>query len=447
MGLRDEHRFCAMPVPLRGCEDARRIAEAGRGRGHHRVVASRSWPLRRAGDEACTIRVGLVSDFFQSPPSVPTEQAEGGSAPPWTGRPQGSPPGEVLSEVVLSRSETATLSIAYLDAYPEGFELEIETRTTVAYHDLGREGDSGPDVFGRHWPMVGERRDPLPPQLLRVGVQFPDGRRATNISGHDRPVQGPVMWPLKGGGRGGAGQSRFDQGYWISPLPPTGPVTVVCEWPAVGIPIVRHEVDAQLILDGAERAKAIFPGDRQVLRDGQEWRLGANADVTWINDGTSASTAITAAIPPIFASYCTLLLPRNENVELAAHEQAVIEILTEQTQEQPWWLGYLDTGASDVVFPYAPRTTVYYGYGYVLVEAGPREATSWREADFKGALPDLMFPQDRSWLVSTMWDDDWTSIGGSEQLVTSFLRHSSLGPKARRLALGQDATPPGHEPN
>jgi hypothetical protein len=339
------------------------------------------------------------------------------------------------------------LSIAYLDAYPEGFELEIKARTTVAYHDLRREGDSGPDVFGRHWPMVGELRDSLPSQLLRVGVQFADGRRATNIGGHDRPVQGPIMWPLRGGGRGRAGESRFHQGYWISPLPPPGPVAVVCEWPAVGIPLVRHEIDAQLILDAAERAQTIFPSGQYVLRDGQEWRLGADADVTWINSGTSASTAITAAIPPIFASYCTLLLPRNGNVELAAHEQAVIELLTEQTQEQPWWLGYLDTGASDVVFPYAPRTTVYYGYGYVLVEAGPQEATSWRDADFKGTLPDLMFPQDRSWLVSTMWDDDWTSIGGSEQLVTSFLRHPALGSKTRRVALGEDATPPDHEPD
>ena len=52
----------------------------------------------------------------------------------------------------------ATLSIAYGDAYPGGFELEIEARTTVAWDDLARDGDgSGPDVFGRHWPMVGER--------------------------------------------------------------------------------------------------------------------------------------------------------------------------------------------------------------------------------------------------------------------------------------------------
>jgi hypothetical protein len=387
-----------------------------------------------------------MSDFFRPPSSVPTEEAEGGDAPPWAGRPQGSPPGEVLSDVVLSRSARAELSIAYLDAYPEGFELEITARTTVPYHDLRRDGeDRGADVFGRHWPMAGEQRNSLPPQLLRVGVQFADGRAATNIGGHDRPVNGPIMWPLSGGGCGGEAESSFHQGYWISPLPPSGPVVVACEWPALGIPLVRHEIDAHSMLDAAERARTIFPTSNAVVRDGQQWRLGTDADVSWINDRTPTGTAITAAIPPIFASYCTLVLPQNEHDELAAHEQALMELLTEQTTEQSWWLGYLDTGASDVVFPYAPRTMLYAGWGYVLVEAGPQEAATWRDAEFKGALPDLMFPEDRSWLVSTLWDDDWTSIGGSEELVSSFLAHPVLGPGARRVALGEDATPPGHE--
>ena len=88
---------------------------------------------------------------------------------------------------------------------------------------------------------------------------------------------------------------------------------------------------------------------------------------------------------------------------------------------------------------------MYADWGYVLVESGPREAATWREPDSKGALPDLMFPKDRSWLVSTLWDDDWTSIGGSERLVDIFLEHPLLGPRTRRVALGEDATPPGHE--
>jgi hypothetical protein len=390
-----------------------------------------------------------VSGFFEPPPSPWPEQAEPVNSPPWTGRPQGPPLGAAVSGLLLARSEQAAVYVDYVDAYPEGFELEIRASTSVAYHELGRAGGgSGPDVFGRHWPIASERRDVLPPQLLRIGVQFSDGRTATNIGGHDRPVGGPVMSPLRGGGRGGGGESRFHQGYWISPLPPPGPVGLVCEWPAVEIPVGRQEIDAQLIRDAAETARAMFGDGNHVLKDGRGWRLGGAGDVAWINDATSVGNAITSAIPPAFASYCTVELPEgNARAESARHERAVIELLTEQTPEQSWWLGYLDTGASDVVFPYAPRTTVYYGYGYVLVEAGPQQAAGWREEGFNWMLPDLMFPADRSWLLSTMWDDSWTSIGGSQQLVDGFLSNATLGPRAARVALGQDSTPPGHEAN
>jgi hypothetical protein len=110
-------------------------------------------------------------------------------------------------------------------------------------------------------------------------------------------------------------------------------------------------------------------------------------------------------------------------------------------------LGYLDTGADDIVFPDAPKVTLYAGWHYVLVEAGPEQAATWRQSGdrwfWKGALPNLMFPADRSWLVSTLWDDDWTCIGGPAELVDKFLRHPGL--QARPVALGQDATPPGHQ--
>jgi hypothetical protein len=388
-----------------------------------------------------------VSGFFEPPPKPWPEQAQPVNSPPWTGRPQGPPLGAVVSELRLARSKQAEVFVDYVDAYPQGFELEIRASTSVAYHELAREGDeSGPDPFGRHWPTVGERRDVLPPELLRIGVQFADGRTATNINGHDRPVGGPVMSPLRGGGHGGGGESRFHQGYWISPLPPPGPVNVVCEWPAVEIPVARQEIDARSILEAADTARAMFGDGRHVRKNGRDWRLGTDADVAWINDGTSAGVTITSAVPPVFASYCTVELPdMNEGPEPARHAQAVIDLLTAQTSEQPWWLGYLDTGASDVVFPYAARTTVYYGYGYVLVEAGPRQAAGWREEGWSWVLPELMFPADRSWLVSTMWDDGWSSIGGSEQLVDRVLNDATLGPRARRVTLGQDSIPPGHE--
>jgi hypothetical protein len=49
---------------------------------------------------------------------------------------------------------------------------------------------------------------------------------------------------------------------------------------------------------------------------------------------------------------------------------AVLALLSEQSPGQRWWLGYLDTGADDVVLPGAPTVTLYSGWQYVLVEAG-----------------------------------------------------------------------------
>jgi hypothetical protein len=141
----------------------------------------------------------------------------------------------------------------------------------------------------------------------------------------------------------------------------------------------------------------------------------------------------------------TAVLPYGE--EQGKHDRAVLALLTEQSAGQPWWLGYLDTGADDIVFSDAPMATLYSGWHYVLAQAGPEQAATWRESSpwsfWKGALPNLMFPADRSWLVSTLWDDDWTCLGGPAELVDGFLRHPGL--RARAVALGQDATPPGHQ--
>lgn len=183
----------------------------------------------------------------------------------------------------------------------------------------------------------------------------------------------------------------------------------------------------------------------RVARDGSTWRIGTDADVAWIADGTSIGRTITSAIPPVFEAYATVVLPeRGEGQE--AHDRAVLALLSGQSADQPWWLGYLDTGADDIVFPHAPMVTLYSGWRYVLVQAGPEQAATWRRDDlpsfWKGALPNLMFPADRSWLVSTLWDDEWTCIGGPAALIDSFTRQPRL--QARQVSISQDATPPGH---
>jgi hypothetical protein len=188
-------------------------------------------------------------------------------------------------------------------------------------------------------------------------------------------------------------------------------------------------------------------------RGGRSWRIGTDAEVAWIVDGTAASLAsvalsrtITAAIPPVFEAYATAVLPYGGERQVR-HDRAVLALLREQSADQSWWLGYLDTGTDDIVFPDAPKVTLYAEWHYVLVEAGPEQAATWRgydpESFWTGSmLPNLMFPADRAWLVSMLWDDDWTCIGGPAELVDRFLRHPDL--QARPTALGQDITPPGH---
>jgi hypothetical protein len=169
--------------------------------------------------------------------------------------------------------------------------------------------------------------------------------------------------------------------------------------------------------------------------------------VEWIATGTSVGLAITSAIPPVFRAYATVVVPdRDAPDEQQARDCALLDVLGGHSTRERWWLGYLETGASDVVFDDAPMVTLYADWRYVLVAAGPEQAARWRSSDArKGCLPDLMFPLDRSWLVSTLWDDDWTCVGGSEQLIAELLSHPDLHAHTRRVTSDQDATPPGHQ--
>ena len=182
------------------------------------------------------------------------------------------------------------------------------------------------------------------------------------------------------------------------------------------------------------------------VRDGRAWRVGTDADVAWIANGTSPGLTITSAVPPVFDAYATLVLP-DSDADQQEHDRAVLALLREESAGQRWWLGYLDNGVDDIIFPDAPMVTMYAGWHYVLAEAGPEQAAAWGRGNRGwvrgGVLPDVMFPADRSWLLSTLWDDDWTCIGGSASLVGKILGHPGL--RARRAELGQDATPPGHQ--
>lgn len=194
------------------------------------------------------------------------------------------------------------------------------------------------------------------------------------------------------------------------------------------------------------------------VKDGVTWPVGGQTEVDWITNPTRRGRQITAVIPAVFDAYATLTnhsgapgLPRDTSLE-RRQDLTLVELLRRHSRGLSWWIGYLDTGASDIVFWDAPKVTLYAGWHYVMILAGPDQATTWRpapdgRANWKSTeLPELMFPQDRSWLVSFLWDDDWAYIGGSDALINELLQDPVLAPNAQRVDTDQNAAPPGDWP-
>src|SRR6266699_4832991 len=118
----------------------------------------------------------------------------------------------------------------------------------------------------------------------------------------------------------------------------------------------------------------MFAGDgsaarRTRARDRKSWRIGTQVEVAWIEGHTTPGPTISSAIPPVFEAYATILIPEND-AERIEQERAALSLLTARSGDQRWWLGYLDTGTEDLVFPVAPMVTLYEGWRYVVVEAG-----------------------------------------------------------------------------
>jgi hypothetical protein len=92
---------------------------------------------------------------------------------------------------------------------------------------------------------------------LLVGVELADGRRAT-AGGLGRPrLPGPDVVLHQAGG--GGGDTRYDQSYWLHPLPPEGPLRVVVRCDQLGIPETVTELDGTAIRRAAERVVELWP--------------------------------------------------------------------------------------------------------------------------------------------------------------------------------------------
>jgi hypothetical protein len=175
--------------------------------------------------------------FFESPAPRPPSDYR---APAWARGPEGMVPGVVPVALLVARTDTHAVLVDGLLVYPTGFDFDVAVRRHPR-HPRHREPQWGDEL-----------RDEL-----RLEVRFADGRRADN---------GPRRWPRPWGDEVPdppllyQSVSGPDGGHvWLWGLPPPGPLTFACQWPALQIPPSQAGLDAGLVLEAAARAASLWP--------------------------------------------------------------------------------------------------------------------------------------------------------------------------------------------
>lgn len=190
--------------------------------------------------------------FFESIPQPPPPEPVQRRRPTWM-RPDSVIPGSVPAEAVLIRTERVAVAVGSVRAYPNGFEFTAHIRLRDE-DQIGWPGHSDP--FDRHRRRGTQESD----TQLRLGLLYADGRRTATTGEHYRPPDddddGRLV--LQQGGGGGSSRS-CDWDFWVHPLPPDGPVTVVASWLHYGVAETRAELDGAAIGEAARRAVTLWP--------------------------------------------------------------------------------------------------------------------------------------------------------------------------------------------
>jgi hypothetical protein len=174
--------------------------------------------------------------------------------PEWFAAPRDELGIEIVVDQAAAQSETAVITLRSIVAYSNGFELRLL-------------GEWAKDSLG---PFEDHVVHPHSEQFLRVAVEYADARRATNMdytldddseNDDDDHAGTPPHPPYIGHQHPqffNERQTHTELSYWIWSIPPAGDLTLVCEWPAVNIPVSRMTVDGDGIRQASARSQKLW---------------------------------------------------------------------------------------------------------------------------------------------------------------------------------------------
>lgn len=168
--------------------------------------------------------------------------------PAWRSRmnpPDNEIPVALAWTAVVGRSTDMVIAVVGARAYSNGVVLDIAARTRTRPDDPN-------GLFGTVFDEPG-------PDSLLLGVEFADGRTTVGPAGgrpdDDLPDDSPLLF--QGGGYGS--DRNIEMSYFLSPVPPAGPMTFHCAWPAFGIAPTRTEFDGTVLADAQRRVEVLWP--------------------------------------------------------------------------------------------------------------------------------------------------------------------------------------------
>jgi hypothetical protein len=181
-----------------------------------------------------------MSFFEPREPPEPVDLAPQPYVPPiWTGPSALEMGSSAPIQVLLAKTDDVAVTLDHFHCYRNGFMTILGFQTRPG----AEEATGFPFEFRQEMP--------------RLGIEFADGRRTgQRANWMDVPKDDdgiptePVMWPSGGSG----GHERWDWRAWVWPLPPRGDLIFHFAWPERGVEESRHVVDANLIVDAAERS-------------------------------------------------------------------------------------------------------------------------------------------------------------------------------------------------
>jgi hypothetical protein len=163
--------------------------------------------------------------------------------------PDNEVPGAVAFNALLARNADLAVALVGGAVFSNGISLSLAVR--LRHADETTDG-LGSEVFRNH------RRGHSGPALL-IGVEYPDGQTASNVS-QDAPLEHSATERPSLSQRGGGGGGRsYEMSYWLTPLPPPGDLTIVVAWPSRGLPEARTVLPSEVLAQASANVTVLWP--------------------------------------------------------------------------------------------------------------------------------------------------------------------------------------------